>query len=224
MENILVIDEDKICRRNIKYQLCDEGYCVTSLEYLDEITQSKGKYDLILLANKDRIDEYYIEYIKNYFNCAVILMSKAARADEIIRCMKSGADDFVLKPIREAELLAKVKLHMESMNQKGSKDEISGVIFDHAENTVMIQNMKIYLTKIEYRLCKVLAKNHLVTMTKERLYENIYELDTDTQMRTITEYIYSVRKKFKEVNLNPIKTVWGTGYRWVYEYEGEKGE
>lgn len=219
MTNILVIDEDKVCRNNIKYQLCDEGYSVTSLEYLDEARESKDTYDLILMENCGRLNQYYIEDLKNYFNCSIIVMSKASRADDIIQCMQSGADDFVLKPIREAELLAKVKFQVEITNKKGPQDEISGFIFDNIENTVIVKNTKISLTKIEYRICKLLAKNHLVTMTKERLYENIYELDADTQMRTITEYIYSLRKKFKEVNINPIKTIWGTGYRWVYEKE-----
>jgi len=42
-------------------------------------------------------------------------------------------------------------------------------------------------------------------------------VDADTQLRTITEYIYSVRKKFKEIEINPIKTIWGMGYKWAYE-------
>lgn len=48
MTNILVIDEDKICRNNVKYQLCDKGYYVTSLEYLDEARDSEHKYDLVV--------------------------------------------------------------------------------------------------------------------------------------------------------------------------------
>lgn len=217
MTNILVIDEDKICRNNVKYQLCDKGYYVNSLEYLDEARDSKHKYDLVLMENCESLNQYYIEELKKYFNCSVIIMSKALCADDIIKCMKSGADDFILKPIREAELLAKVKFQIETTNNEGLQEEILGFVFDNIENNVIVKNTKISLTRIEYRMCKLLAKNHLVTMTKERLYENIYELDTDTQMRTITEYIYSLRKKFKEVNINPIKTVWGTGYRWIYE-------
>lgn len=69
------------------------------------------------------------------------------------------------------------------------------------------------MTKNEYRIFKTLAKNSELTFSKD----HIYDLDKDTQIKTITEYIYSIRKKCKEVAVNPIKTIWGIGYRWNYE-------
>lgn len=214
MVNILAVIEDGACRHNIKYQLCNGGYTVTALEYLDAVEEHENQYDLILLENTYDYNQSDITYLKNYYNCAVIIMLKAFHANEIVECMKLGADDYVIKPIREIELLAKVKFQVElSKNDNG---EILGLVFDDSENSVLLKQTKIYLTKNEYRLCKLLAKNHLITMTKERIYESIYEWDTDTQMRTITEYIYSVRRKFKKFNIDPIKTIWGTGYRWIY--------
>ena len=46
------------------------------------------------------------------------------------------------------------------------------------------------------------------------LYEYLYDLDANAQLRTITEFIYSIRKKFKILGLDPIKTIWGIGYKW----------
>lgn len=224
MVNILVVDEDRTCRHNIKYRLRDEGYSVTMREYLDAPKGNKDKYDLILLENREDLTPYCVEDLKSQFNCSVIMMAKAAQPDEIVECMKSGADDFVLKPIRDVELLAKVKYRIGIPKAKKQADEISGFLFDNSENMVSFQNNKVYLTKNEYRICKLLARNNLVTMTKERLYESIYEWDTDTQLRTITEYIYSLRRKFKEINIDPIKTVWGVGYRWIYERKEEEGK
>ncbi len=215
MVNILVVDEDRTCRHNIKYRLCDEGYSVTLSEYIDTTKEYKNKYDLILLENRDDLDLYYIEDLKNQFQCSVIMMAKAARVEEVVHCMKSGADDFVLKPIRDIELVAKVKVQIGLSQNKEQKDEILGFLFDNSEHTVMVENHTIHLTKNEYRLCKLLAQNHSATITKERLYESIYEWDTETQIRTITEYIYSLRRKFKEIDIDPIKTIWGMGYRWV---------
>ena len=49
---------------------------------------------------------------------------------------------------------------------------------------------------------------------KDELYEYLYDLDANAQLRTITEFIYSIRKKFKTLGLDPIKTIWGIGYKW----------
>lgn len=65
------------------------------------------------------------------------------------------------------------------------------------------------MTKNEYRICKTLAKNSELTFSKDHIYENIYDLDKDTQIKTISEYIYSIRKKCKEVAVNPIKQYGG---------------
>lgn len=76
MTNILVIDEDKICRNNVKYQLCDKGYYVTSLEYLDEARDSEHKYDLVLMENCESLNQYYIEELKNILTVLLLLCRK----------------------------------------------------------------------------------------------------------------------------------------------------
>lgn len=109
----------------------------------------------------------------------------------------------------------KVALQKNAPRAKG-EDVISGMVFNSADNSIIAKEGEICMTRNEFRLCRILAKNRSMTFSKESLYEYIYEVDADTQLRTITEYIYSVRKKFKEIQIDPIKTVWGMGYRWAY--------
>lgn len=58
------------------------------------------------------------------------------------------------------------------------------------------------------------ATKRRITAIKHELYEYLYDLDANAQLRTITEFIYSIRKKFKILGLDPIKTIWGIGYKW----------
>lgn len=80
--------------------------------------------------------------------------------------------------------------------------------------TIKLDNGEILLTKNEFRICKILVQNSGKIFSKDELYEYLYDLDANAQLRTITEFIYSIRKKFKTLGLDPIKTIWGIGYKW----------
>ncbi len=73
---------------------------------------------------------------------------------------------------------------------------------------------KIELTNKEFQLVKLLAENSNKIFSQDEIYDKIYSIDSDALQRGVSEFIYQIRKKFKEVNINPIKTVRGMGYKW----------
>lgn len=91
---------------------------------------------------------------------------------------------------------------------------INGLVFNQDSNSIKLDNGEILLTKNEFRICKILVQNSGKIFSKDELYEYLYDLDANAQLRTITEFIYSIRKKFKTLGLDPIKTIWGIGYKW----------
>ncbi len=69
-------------------------------------------------------------------------------------------------------------------------------------------------TKREFQLILLLSSNPNKIFSNEELFDYLYPHDSETQGRSITEYVYQVRQKLKPYELNPIKTIWGGGYQW----------
>ena len=218
MEQILVVDEDVNSLQNVKSRLVREGYQVYTRNYIDEAEQKRlPNYDLILTELIDVSQQKYsfITRLKEKAACPVIIFSAENKEKDIVESLLAGADDYVIKPLRMQELTARVKVALQRKNPGKEVEQIGDMLFDEAEYAIGENGVWISLTRSEYRMCRVLAKNAGSIFSKERLYECLYEIDSDTQLRTITEYIYSVRKKFKQIGINPVKTIWGSGYRWA---------
>lgn len=220
MEQILIVDEDVNNLKLVKNQLTKAGYRVSTECFLEDVERGKlEKYDLILTELMGTSSDGYefITRLKAAVACPVLISSARTNESAIVDSLLAGADDYVAKPFRMPELMARIKVALQKNAPHSQKEDvISGMVFNSAENSIIAQEGEISVTRNEFRLCRILAKNCGMTFSKESLYEYIYEVDADTQLRTITEYIYSVRKKFKEIQIDPIKTVWGMGYRWAY--------
>lgn len=197
------------------------GYQVSTKNFIEDVERNKlEEYDLILTELMETgYNEYsFITKLKENAACPVIIFSSKTNESVIVNSLLAGADDYVAKPPRMPELTARIKVALrKNTTNAENEDVINGMVFNSSENSILAEKGTICMTRNEFRLCKILAKNPGMTFSKESLYEYLYEVDADTQLRTITEYIYSVRKKFKEAELNPIKTVWGMGYKWAYE-------
>ena len=208
MENILVIDDDEKILELVKEVLKNEHYIVETRSYVDNtnIGEFEG-FDLILLdIMLPFLDGYEIlERIKNIITCPVIFLSAKSSEGAKVKGLMSGADDYITKPFSIRELVARVKVALRRNLKNGSNGIlINGLVF----------NGEILLTKNEFRICKILVQNSGKIFSKDELYEYLYDLDANAQLRTITEFIYSIRKKFKTLGLDPIKTIWGIGYKW----------
>ena len=213
MQNILVIGTSDVFKRMIKFALHD---CSVDFTDYDECFKEYDKtFNMVILDFMECCDYQYIDYFKTKYACKVIIMINPHRSEDILNAMKSKADDYLINPLREKELMAKVMYHLDILKNIG--DHEKDYVFDENNKMVLIEGKKIQLTKNEFKLCRLLEQNHKVAMSKETIYDILYALDADTQIRTITEYIYSIRKKFKCANIDPIKTIWGIGYKWIYE-------
>ena len=157
-----------------------------------------------------------LKQIKYIISCPVIFLSAKSGEDSKVRGLMEGADDYITKPFSKKELIARINVALRrNLAIKENKVTIDDLTFDLNSNSILFDNGMVTLTKNEFRICKVLVQNKGKTFSKDTLYNYLYDLDADTQLRTITEYIYSIRKKFKQFGKDPIKTLWGIGYRWA---------
>lgn len=218
MSRILVVDDDKKILEIINEVLLREGYDIETKEYIENITiEEFAGFDLILLDVMLPVFDGFeiLKKIKCIISCPVIFLSAKSSEEAKVRGLMEGADDYITKPFSIKELVARIKVALRrKSNVKENKVVVDGLVFDLDTSSIMLENDIVMLTKNEFRICKILIQNQGQTFSKDMLYDYLYDLDADTQLRTITEYVYSIRKKFKQFGKDPIKTIWGIGYRW----------
>jgi DNA-binding response OmpR family regulator len=92
---------------------------------------------------------------------------------------------------------------------------ISGVTFQLSAKEVWINEENIVLTKSEYEIAEFLALNHGLVFSKDKIYEEVFGFDGESDSTAIVEHVKNIRKKLAQYHTNPIETVWGMGYKWV---------
>lgn len=214
-DKILIVEDDSSILTGLAYALEKEGYLVTQCRTIAEATEKITQEDfaLILLDLQlpdGRGSEISAEIKKR--RAQVIYLTVVDDENEIVRCLEDGAADYVLKPFRMRELLARIKrtLNTTAMVQKNIK--IGNAVIDTDAGKVFVQDRLISLTALEYRLLLIFAENQSSLLTRELLLERIWDISGDfVEDNTLTVYVKRLRKKLGDAV--PIITVRGIGYR-----------
>ncbi|REE55385.1 DNA-binding response OmpR family regulator [Paenibacillus taihuensis] len=152
-----------------------------------------------------------------------ILMVTSRREDiDVIRGLGLGADDYITKPFKPAELVARVKAHLARYDRLiGAKEikndiHIRGLYIDPDTRSVLVNEAETVMTTKEFDLLYFLASHPNRVFTKEHLFERIWGVDAMGDLQTVTVHIRKIREKIEADSANPayVETVWGTGYRF----------
>lgn len=221
-EKILVIDDDPNILRLIKNALSLKQYDVVTREVIDDINLCDFiGFDLILLDIMMPISGLDIcEIIRNEINVPIIFITAKDLEEDLIKGIYAGADDYITKPFRIKELLARVEMHLR--REKRCKGNAEKIVFgkteiDLANQLVTVNGEKLPITKREFLIIQLFIANTKRSFTIEEIYNRVYPNSSNTQLRSISEYIYQIRNKFKPYGINPIETMWGGGYKWKLE-------
>ncbi|BCZ48762.1 DNA-binding response regulator [Clostridium gelidum] len=218
MAHILAIDDEEGILSIIKSALEKEGHnVVTVTDAISFPKEDYVKYDLILLdVMMPEIDGFSLcKEIRALVDCPIIFLTAKTMEQDIVMGLSLGGDDYIVKPFGISELRARVAAHLRREHrEKQNAFSISDLKFNMTAKEVYYNNELIYFTKSEYSICEYLATNHGQVFSKERIYENIYGFDGNSDIATIVEHIKNIRSKLKTIGLNPIETVWGIGYKW----------
>lgn len=218
MSNILVIDDEEMILQLIKNGLQKDGHTVSVYSSAMQVSlDTLSHYDLIILdvMMPDIGGFSYCKKIRDLIDCPLLFLTAKTMENDITYGLGLGADDYLTKPFRIAELRARVNAHLRRENRERHNTlNFDRIKIDLSEKEIKIDNQIIVFTKSEYLICEYLARNKGQVFSKEQIYEAVFGFDGESDNSTISTHIKNIRAKFAKVNIQPIVTVWGIGYKW----------
>ena len=184
-----------------------------ALDYIDSVNYDAVILD-IMMPKKDGI-EVIKAMRKNGDNTPVIMLTAKSEIDDRVLGLDSGADDYLTKPFDIKELLA--RLRAVTRRKEGNADntlKFGNTSLNRKSFVLKTEDKEVSLNNKEFQIMEMMMGNSKVIISPERLFENIWGLDSDTEINAVWVYISNLRKKLKEINSNiEIKSIRNTGYK-----------
>lgn len=218
MAIILAVDDEQSILELIKNGLQKDGHLVTGYTSAEQVPLEKlNHYDIIILdIMMPGMDGFsFCEKIRGIVDCPILFLTAKTMENDITFGLGVGADDYLTKPFRIAELRARVNAHLRrEKRERHSFLSFDRIKIDLAAKELRVGDVPVPLTKSEYMICEYLARNKGQVFTKEQIYEAVFSLDGESDNSTISTHIKNIRAKLNKFDIQPITTVWGIGYKW----------
>ena len=219
MIDILIVEDNKELLELLTDFLRAEDYTVSTAENGEQALSLFEKYGakLVLLdINLPGIDGFGVcEKIRNEGNTPVIMLTARVSKEDKLNGLILGADDYLEKPYDIDILIAKIK---GIFKRRFADDKITegDLTLNLVTQSVTKNGKLIDMTAKEFELLKMLIENKGQTLTKDRLFNRIWGVDSESETQTLTVHIKWLREKIEADAKKPahILTVWGKGYRW----------
>lgn len=232
---VLLVEDDEAITMGLSYSLEKEGYEVVTAKNATEARSvwTTGKYDICVLdINLPDGSGYDIcRYIKQSEDVPVIFLTAVDAEVNVVMGLEMGADDYICKPFRVGELMARIKSALRRAdrtqscgtgNSKPDHPEVIGDIRVNTKEAKVVQidreaelEETIELTALEYRLLLTFVNNRGIVLSRKKLLSDMWDISGDfVNDNTLTVYIKRLRDKIERDPANPeiIRTVRGLGY------------
>lgn len=220
---ILVVDDEKLLVKGIKFNLENEGYTVDACYDGESAVQlaSSGDYSLIILdlmmPGLDGLEA--CQKIRGFSTVPIIMLTARSEDADKLLGFESGADDYVTKPFNILELKARIRalLRRASMPAAGpaaSVLEKGGVEIDTEKRTARKNGKAVELTAREFDLIELFIRNPGKVYSRDNLLDLVWGYDYQGDARTVDVHIRRLREKLEDRPASPrlIITKWGVGY------------
>ncbi|MDD4157139.1 MAG: response regulator [Candidatus Cloacimonetes bacterium] len=222
-ESILIIDDELPIRRLLEISLNAAEFKVFQSKCAKDgiIDVASQNPDLVLLdlglPDMDGID--VLKSLREWFFKPIIILSVRSQEDDIIAALDAGANDYITKPFRTGELLARIRVAIRSSQKKEKEPVIfvRNLMVDLINHIVKKDNNIVKLTSTEFLLLSLFVKNQGRVLTHQFLLKNVWGYSYMEQTQYLRVFIASIRKKIEN---NPTKpelliTESGIGYRFA---------
>ncbi|WP_029035197.1 response regulator [Salinimicrobium terrae] len=220
---ILIIDDEPQIRKLLKIVLESNDYkvvqAVNGTEGLNLAANHPPELVLLDLGLPDKSGHEVLLELRNWFEKSIIILSVLDSEEDIVKALDNGATDYLTKPFRTGELLARIRSSIR-LNQNV---ELQHIIFaddleiDLTSRSVFRNKEVVKLTSTEYNLLILLAKNQGKVLTHQYLLKNIWGLGAQTETQYLRVFIAQLRKKLEKDPNHPehFITESGVGYRFL---------
>lgn len=222
MPLILIVEDDEDLMRNLTKFLASEGYQTASAcgECDAKEALKNGDFDCVLLdlSLKDGNGFSVCSYIKEEMNIPVIFLTASSDESCTVAGFNLGADDYISKPFRPRELLARIKNAMRKYNKTETVYRCGNVVLDQTRGMASKNGQDLYLSALEYRLLLILMSNKEKLMSRDRIADELWSYSGEfVSDNTLNVYIKRLREKVEDDPQHPkiIITVRGLGYKAV---------
>lgn len=214
---ILIVEDDSTIRSGLKYCLEYEQFEVREAALKSDI-KNIDDIDLILLdVNLPDCSGFDLfKDLKKMKNIPIIFMTANDLEVNIVMGLDMGADDYITKPFKTRELIARVKNALRKNNNYNDKIKIGNVTIDLKQAKVFKNNQDVNLTAMEYKILLILATNPNKVFTRDNLLSLVWDVNSSfVYDNTLTVYIKRIREKIEDSIREPkiILTVRGLGYK-----------
>ncbi len=225
MKRIFLVEDDKAIAKNLMLLLRSEGFTVTHAptrrDALAVLAESKFDLALLDISLPDGNGFAVCTAIKETQDIPVIFLTASDDEASVVTGLNMGADDYVTKPFRPRELIARIGTALRKSGRSGSFFEIQGLHVDTASGIVKKNGHEVFLSALEYRLLLVFISNPKSIITRGCLLDELWDAAGEfVNDNTLTVYIKRLREKIEKDPASPqiILTVRGTGYRLGDQY------
>ncbi len=219
MAKILIVDDEPRIRELIREHLEHEGFqCEEATDgsaALAALAASGADLVILDIMMPDMDGFTYCGKIRSLVDCPILFLTAKTMERDITSGLGLGADDYLTKPFRIAELRARVNAHLRrERRERHTALTFDRIKIDLSAKELRVDNTPVALTKSEYLICEYLARNKGQVFSKEQIYEAVFSLEGDSDNSTISTHIKNIRSKLNKLDIQPIATVWGIGYKW----------
>lgn len=220
---ILIIDDEPQIRKLLEITLESNDYKVWQAE--------TGKAGIILAANHppelilldiglpDKSGHEVLKELRTWYNKSIIILSVLNNEADIVSALDNGATDYLTKPFRSAELLARIRSAIRRNQSASTENKIicGDLELDIAARVVTKSNEVLKLTATEFNLLVLLAKNEGRVLTHQFILKEIWGIGSQTETQYLRVFVGTLRKKIESNPNQPqhIFTESGVGYRFV---------
>ncbi|HCQ6374075.1 TPA: response regulator transcription factor [Clostridioides difficile] len=223
---ILLVEDDKTIRKFISTALLTQDYdvkeAITGKEGISIAVSYSPDVVLLDLGLEDMDGIEVIKAIRQFSNIPIIVVSAREQDRDKVEVFDAGADDYLTKPFSIVELLARVRVafrhsQVEAQQKDDVKStfEVDKLLIDFDKRKVIVDDVEVHLTPIEYNILSLLAKHHGKVLTHNFIIKEIWGSVIGNETKSLRVFMAILRRKIEKQPANPryIITEVGVGYR-----------
>ena len=217
MKKVLVVDDEKLIVKGIKFSLeQDEMEVDCAYDGEEALGLAKeNQYDIILLdVMLPKLTGYEVcQAIREFSTVPIIMLTAKSSEYDTVVGLDSGADDYIPKPFRMMELISRIRALLRRTEDDGAEEYQTGNLYVcPSRHIATVDKKNVNLTLKEYEVLCLLLKNSGTVLSRTQLLNQVWGYEFDGESRTVDVHIRTLRQKLGSAG-ELVETVRGVGYK-----------